>query len=129
LARYGILLTSFLGCLTDLNRLIPRIVDDSLDTFDSIRCRLGELKVVETHLLPLLTAMSGTGFADEDDCLGLLQILDHFIAKEDDEEQRKSPLMKDLKHFNRLYKKAYASRPVMDAFAHILARALSIQPK
>jgi len=119
----------YVACLSDIKIFISKINDDSFDVFDSVRCKIGQMKLMDNHFIPLFVSMSNGSYPKDKDYCNLLQIISQLIACEDDIEQRKSPVFKELLHFNRLYKRALGQNQVTEALAKIFAKSLSSSSK
>ena len=110
-----------LACLFDFKAFISKIGEDSADIFDFVRCKIGQMKLMDNHLIPLFVSMAQGSYAKQEDYCNLLQIITQLIVREDDEEQRKSPVFTELLHFNRLYKRAMSQNQVVNALTKIFA--------
>lgn len=103
-------------------------MNESLDIFDFIRCRIGEWKFMQTHFLPLLIQLVNANPGGTNEIYQLLDIICLLIFSEsDDDSTTKSAFFKDLTHFNCLFKKYFSHQYVIGAITTLLASTISSQ--
>lgn len=112
-----------------MKSLFGKIMDDSFDIFDILRCRIGEWKFMFSHFLPLLIHLINETPTGNNGIFLTIEIIDMLIFCIDEDDQLKSAYYYDLVHHNCIYKKHFSDKSVMGALTKLLASSLSSNSK